>query len=114
MIRVESIEDIPQPARDRIKAKVMRRFLRHLADRPEISDDTLRLALGFDRATLATLAQTLGMRGGLPEGEPPAPLHGAALGAAQAPMQASLAHPANQDAPPAARAGGCCGGKTRD
>jgi hypothetical protein len=46
-------DDIPQPARDRIKAKVMRRFLRHLADRPEISDDTLRLALGFDRATLA-------------------------------------------------------------
>jgi len=96
----------------------MRRFLRHLQDRPEISDDTLRLALGFDRATLATLADALGPQ---TQAMAPAPPHGAGLGAAQAPMQASFGHPADTDMPAAApaanaatRAGGCCGGKRRD
>lgn len=122
MIRVGSLEEIPQPARDRIKAKVMRRFLRHLEDRPDITDDTLRFALGFDRETLRGLYAELSAR----DATQPAPAAPTAAGlvAAQAPMQTSFTHPANEAEPrrepapvsipaPQAQAGGCCASKMR-
>ncbi|WP_372423944.1 hypothetical protein [Salinarimonas chemoclinalis] len=119
MIRVGSIEEIPQPARDRIKAKVMRRFVEHLRDRPEISDATLRAALGFDRTTLEEMyaglserdaeraagARTTAGSGGPPLERTARPLV-AGVAAAQAPMAASLGRPANESAPATS---GCCG-----
>ncbi|MGP9822438.1 hypothetical protein ACTZWW_20630 [Salinarimonas sp. NSM] len=118
MIRVGSIEEIPQPARDRIKAKVMRRFVEHLNDRPEISDETLRAALGFDRTTLEAMyaglserdaergaqARVSAGRNGLSHASAARPLV-AGVSAAQAPMAASLGGAAN-DATPAQA--GCC------
>lgn len=110
MIRVNSLDEIPQPARDRIKAKVMRRFITHLQDRPEISDETLRTALGFDRDTLEAMYADLSARARAeqdetrrepapaPEPARPAPLVGG-LVAGQAPMAQSFLHPANETAP---------------
>jgi hypothetical protein len=110
MIRVGSLEEIPQPARDRIKAKVMRRFLRHLEDRPDITDDTLRFALGFDRETLRGMYADLSARHAAQQ--PVAGPVTAALVAAQQPMQTSFAHPANEAAP-TAQTGGCCASAMR-
>lgn len=107
MIRVSSLEEIPQPARDRIKAKVMRRFISHLQERPEISDDTLRSALGFDRETLEAMYADLSEKTRTEHeaqvrertrGPSLAPLV-AGVVASQAPMAQSLTHAANLSAP---------------
>lgn len=104
MIRVSSIEEIPQPARDRIKAKVMRRFIAHLQERPDISDATLRTALGFDREMLeamyADLSARTVARGASTDAETPRPSPlVAGIVAGQEPMARSFAHPANSEAP---------------
>ena len=107
MIRVSSLEEIPQPARDRIKAKVMRRFISHLQERPEISDETLRSALGFDRETLEAMYADLSAKTRTAQhaqvrertrAPTIAPLV-AGVVASQAPMMQSLAHPANVSSP---------------
>ena len=97
MIRVDSIEDIPQPARDRIKAKVMRRFLRHLQDRPEISTTRLTCESAvFSPRALRTSAPR-GRCDGL--ATPPRPARPKAIGVTGRPLE-------RRSAPGAAQGGG--------
>lgn len=59
MIRVETIEDLQPALRDRIKAKVMRRLIAHLRERPHIGDEALRRVFGCDRAELEALCASI-------------------------------------------------------
>lgn len=55
MIRVKTIEELEPALRNRIKAKVMRRLIDHLRERPQVEDAALRRVFGFDRAGLDAL-----------------------------------------------------------
>jgi len=74
MIRVKTIEELEPALRDRIKAKVMRRLIDHLRERPEVEDAALRRVFGFDRAGLDALYVSLSQApspGPEPEAEAP-------------------------------------------
>lgn len=119
MIRVETIEDLHPAIRDRIKAKVMRRLIAHIRDRPQIADESLRRIFGYDRAELEALYE------GALAAAVEAPVEDAAVlqARAQSHMLAALA-PAANDArtaqPPirderiARPSGSCCGARARD
>lgn len=59
MIRVKTIDELEPALRNRIKARVMRRLIDHLRERPEVEDAALRRVFGFDRAGLDALYAAL-------------------------------------------------------
>ncbi|MFN3686057.1 hypothetical protein [Salinarimonas sp.] len=119
MIRVETIEDLHPVIRDRIKAKVMRRLIAHIRDRPQIADESLRRIFGYDRAELEALYEGALASAAQAPVEDAAALHARA----QSHMLTGLAPAANdaRSAPqPASEertarpAGSCCGARARD
>lgn len=117
MIRVETIEDLHPAIRDRIKAKVMRRLIAHIRDRPEIADESLRRIFGYDRAELEALYE------GALATAVEAPVEEVLQARAQSHMLAALAPAANdvRTAPlpasgerTARPSGSCCGARARD
>lgn len=95
MIRVNTIDELNPELRDRIRARVMRRVIDHLRERPHVEDAALRRVFGFDRAGLDALYEALSRS----PGQQPADASGHAPGHAEAAQESVPALRAGSDEP---------------
>lgn len=59
MIVVRSVDELPPEIRTKVKAEVLRKLVQRLYNSPHISEETLMQVVGFNRATLNQMYETM-------------------------------------------------------
>ena len=59
MIVVRSVEDLPPEVRVKVKAQVLRKLVQRLYNSPHVTEETLMQVVGFNRATLNQMYETM-------------------------------------------------------